>query len=132
MYRAWMRAAVTALAESDTTAARRALFGALRAGVGRPEVHAALAEMLRGRSPKFALLETKVLAFLVPEDFDVRLALLEGLLEARLDDVARREIGALEKSRPDRAGDPALAAMRATLAGRAPAAGGIAVLPGRR
>lgn len=132
MYRAWMRAAVTALAESDTTAARRALFGALRAGVGRPEVHAALAEMLRGRSPKFALLETKVLAFLVPHDFDVRLALLEGLLEARLDDVARREVAALEESRPDRAGDPALAAIRATLAGRAPAAGGIAVLPGRR
>lgn len=73
-----------------------------------------------------------MLAFLAPGDFDARLALLEGLLEARLDDVARREVAALEQSHPDRAGDASLARIRAILEARAPARGGIAVLPGRR
>lgn len=132
MYRAWMRGAVTALAEGDTTGARRGLFGALRAGVGRPEVHAALAEMLRGRSPKFALLETKVTAFLAPGDFDARAALVAGLVEARLDDVARGELAALKAAHPARAGEATIALLERTLAGRAPAAGGVAVLPGRR
>jgi len=132
MYRAWMRGAVTALADGDTTGARRALFGALRSGIGRPEVHAALAEILRGRSPKFALLEAKVTAFLVPGDFDARLALTAGLVDARLDDVARRELEALVAEQPARAGDATIAQLRRTLADRAPAAGGVAVLPGRR
>lgn len=132
MYRAWMRGAVTALDEGDTTGARRALFGALRAGVGRPEVHAALAEMLRGRSSKFALLETKVTAFLLPGDFDARAALIEGLVEARLDDAARGELEALRTEIPARAGDATIARLERTLAARAPASGGVAVLPGRR
>ena len=132
MYRAWMRGAVTALADGDTTGSRRSLFGALRSGVGRPEVHAALAELLRGRSPKFALLEAKVTAFLMPADFGARLALVEGLVDARLDDVARRELGALVAANPRRANDATIARLERTLAARAPAAGGIAVLPGPR
>lgn len=126
MYRAWMRGAVTALAEGDTTGARRCLFGALRSGVGRPEVHAALAEMLRGRSPKFALLESKVTAFLLPGDRSARADFVAGLVDARLDDVARRELASAGRAWP---GDTTLARLAATLAERTPGAGGVATLP---
>lgn len=129
MYRAWMRGAVTALADGDTTGARRALFGALRAGVGRPEVHAALAELLRGRSPKFALLESRVTAFLLPADRTARTELLAGLVAARLDDPARRELAALTRTHPAWRTDSTIAALAATLAGRTPGAGGVATLP---
>jgi len=108
MYRAFMRGASTALTEGDSTGARRALFGALRAGIGRPEVHAALAELLRGRSPKFALLETKVLVFLAPGDRAARAALVSGLVAARLDNAARRELEKLREEDPGWAEDTTL------------------------
>lgn len=111
MYRAFMRGASTALADGDSTGARRALFGALRAGIGRPEVHAALAELLHGRSPKFALLETKVLVFLVPRDRAARAALVSGLIAARLDHAARRELESLGEADPGWEQDTTLAGL---------------------
>jgi hypothetical protein len=132
MYRAWIRAAVTALDEGDTTAARRRLFSAVRAGIGRPEAHVALAELLRGRSTKFSLLETQVTVYLKPLDPMARRELLAGLVTARLDEPARRELAALLAMDPAAATDTAVARLRATLSARAPGAGGVAVLPGRR
>lgn len=129
MYAAWMRASATALAAGDSTEARRRLFEALRAGIGRPEVHAALAELLRGRSPKFALLETKVTAFLAPADRGARTALVAGLVAARLDDAARGELAALAAADPGWVADTTLARLERTLSARAPGAGGVAVLP---
>lgn len=129
MYAAWMRASATALAAGDSTAARRRLFEALRAGVGRPEVHAGLAALLHARSPKFALLETKVAATLVPGDFATRLALVRGLAGARLDDFALRELAAIESRWPEAAADTTLARLRRTLSAHAPRTGGVAVLP---
>jgi hypothetical protein len=129
LYRAWLRAAVTALAEGDTTQARRRLFSALRSGIGRPEVHAALAELLRSRSWKFSLLETKVTVFLKPADRLARAELVAGLAAARLDEPARRELAALKALDPAWAADTALAGLDRTLAGPSPGPGGVAVLP---
>lgn len=129
MYRAWMRGAVTALAEGDTTGVRRCLFGALRSGVGRPEVHAALAELLRGRSPKFALLESKVTAFLLPGDLSARAALVSGLLAARLDDPARQELAAIAATRSEWKSDTTITRLEAQLAARTPGVRGVATLP---
>ena len=129
MYRAFMRGASTALADGDSTGARRALFGALRAGIGRPEVHAALAELLRGRSPKFALLETKVLVFLAPGDRAARAALVSGLVAARLDHAARHELERLRKEDPAWAEDTTLARLARSLSSGAGDASGAAALP---
>ena len=131
-YRAWMRAAVTSLAEGDTTAARRQLFAALRAGIGRPEVHAGLAELLRARSAKFSLLETKVTTYLKPLDLEARRDLVAGLVAARLDDAARRELDGIMKADPGWRRDTALVRLSETVAARAPGAGGVPVLPFRR
>lgn len=131
MYRAWLRAAVTALADGDSTTARRHLFAALRAGIGRPEVHVALADLLRGRSAKFSLLETQVTAYLKPLDTTVRGELVAGLAAARLDDAARRELAALQRIDPSWPADTTLVRLDRLLGGRAPGAGGVAVLPWR-
>jgi hypothetical protein len=129
MYRAFMRGASTALSDGDSTGARRALFGALRAGIGRPEVHAALAELLRGRSPKFALLENKVLVFLAPGDRAARAALVSGLVAARLDNAARQELDRLRDEDPGWAQDTTLARLARTFGTRG--ASGAAALGGR-
>lgn len=117
-YVTWLRAARTALDEGDTTATRRALFEAMRCGIGRPEAHAVLGELLRGRSPKFALLETKVATRLSPEDWLARRDLVSGLLDARLDAQAETELAALRRIHPDFANDAVAAQLERTLTAR--------------
>lgn len=117
-YVTWLRAARTALDEGDTTATRRALFEAMRAGIGRPEAHAVLGELLRARSPKFALLETKVATRLMPNDWLARRDLVAGLLAARLDDQAEAELAALRRIHPDWQGDVTAAQLERELHAR--------------
>lgn len=128
-YRAWIRGAVTALETADTVAALRALQGAVRAGIGRPEVHAARADLLRGRNEKFALLETKVTSFLKPLDREARRDLVAGLVAARLDDQARRALDDARRVDPAWRADTALARLAAIVDARSPGAGGVAILP---
>ncbi|MFN8586674.1 MAG: hypothetical protein U0704_02645 [Candidatus Eisenbacteria bacterium] len=118
MHVAWLRAARTALDEGDSTAARRALFDAMKAGIGRPEAHAVLGELLRARSPKFALLETLVATRLQPNDWLARRDLVAGLLDARLDERAAQELAVLMRIHPDAQGDPVLAQIEHTLRAR--------------
>ena len=109
MYRAWLRAARTALADRDTVTARRDLMNAVRAGIGRPEAHAALGEVLggplagalTGPLAKYALLETRVAAYLNPQDWLARRDLVQGLAAARLDQPARHELETLERILPE-------------------------------
>jgi len=126
MYRAWMRAADSSLDAGDTTAARRQLFEAIRAGIGRPEAHAGLGELLRGRSDKFALLETKVTAFLKPNDWLARRDMAEGLTAAHLDDAAWRALDALRAIYPEWRSDSIVVRVAGTLEGRAPATRAVA------
>ncbi len=114
----WLRAARGALDEGDTTSAKRALFEAMKAGIGRPEPHAVLGELLREKSPKFALLETLVAARLQPSDWLARRALVAGLIDARLDERAGTELAALRRIHPNWAGDPIAAGLERTLAAR--------------
>ncbi len=126
LYARGMREAATALASGDSTAARRRLFEALRAGIGRPEVHAALAELLRRRNAKFGLLETKVTAWLAPEDPGARVALVQGLADVGLTERALHEAGAARRRWPD---DTTFARLQATLSARAPGAHGVETVP---
>lgn len=115
---AHLRAAKTALDAGDTTSAKRALFDAMKAGIGRPEPHAVLGELLRAKSPKFALLETLVATRLQPDDWRARRDLVAGMLEARLDDRAATELAALRRIHPNWSGDPIAAGLERTLAAR--------------
>ncbi len=121
-----MREAATALLARDSTAARRDLYQALRAGIGRPEVHAALVELLRPRSAKFALLETKVTARLAPGDPDARLALVRGLVDVGLDERAAHELADARRRWP---ADTVFARLDATLKDRRPGAHGVEIVP---
>jgi hypothetical protein len=96
---AWMlemRRARQALNDDrDTLAARRALAAAIRAGIGHPEPHAVLGQLLLRDDPKFAILELKVAAFLKPDDWVTRRDLALGLSQAGMDDDARLQMAQL-------------------------------------
>jgi hypothetical protein len=94
-YDANLLAARDALLAADTLAARRRLFEAIRAGIGRPEAHGALGELLEPRQLKYGLLELKVAAFLNPRDIRARHHLVRGLVEVRLDEAARAALAEL-------------------------------------
>jgi hypothetical protein len=94
-YAAAMVAARDSLFAGDSLSARRHLFEAIRAGMGRPEAHGALGELLERHQLKYALLELKVAAFLNPRDVRARRDLVVGLVTVRLDDAARRELEGL-------------------------------------
>jgi hypothetical protein len=94
-YDAAMVAARDALFAADTLSARRHLFEAIRAGMGRPEAHGALGELLERQQLKYALLELKVAAYLNPRDVRARRDLVVGLVTVRLDDVARQQLEGL-------------------------------------
>ena len=66
---------------ADTLTARRRLFEAIRAGIGRPEAHGALGDLLQRRQLKYGLLELKVAAFLNPRDLRARQTELQLYLE---------------------------------------------------
>lgn len=110
-----MSEARDALLAADTLGARRRVFEAIRAGIGRPEAHGALGELLEPRQLKYALLEAKVAAFLNPLDLRARHQLVRGLVEVRLDDAAREAFDELARVEPGWARDSTLAAARRAL-----------------
>ena len=114
-YAASMVAARDALLAADTLTARRRLFEAIRAGIGRPEAHGALGELLQHRQLKYGLLELKVAAFLNPRDLRARHDLVRGLVEVRLDEAARAAFEELARVDPGWARDSTLAHARRTL-----------------
>lgn len=107
-----------ALLSADTLAARRKLFEAIRAGIGRPEAHGALGELLAPKQPKYALLEAKVATFLNPNDLRAHHQLVRGLVEVRLDEAAQGAFETLSRVEPGWARDSTLAAVRRTLDAR--------------
>jgi hypothetical protein len=121
-YAAAMVAARDALLSADTLAARRRLFEAIRAGIGRPEAHGALGDLLRRRQLKYGLLELKVATFLNPRDLLARRDLARGLVEVRFDEAAREVFDDLARVDPGWDDDSTLAAARRTLDRRAGAA----------
>ncbi len=102
----------------DTLAARRQLAEAIRWGIGRPEGHAVLGELLRGSHPKYGLLELRIACYLKPQDWRARRELLAGLVEMRLDHLAREELETLDRHYIGSASDSVIARARSTLAGR--------------
>jgi hypothetical protein len=120
-YEARLVAARDALMARDTLEARRRLFEAIHSGMGRPEAHGALGELLERRQLKYALLELKVAAFLNPRDLRARRDLVAGLVEVRIDEPARRELEALARDAPLWAGDSALVQARREMARRSQA-----------
>jgi hypothetical protein len=115
-----MVAARDALLAGDSLAARRRLFEAIRLGIGRPEAHGALGELLEGEQLKYALLELKVAGFLNPRDLRARHHLIRGLVEVRLDDAAREALAALTADEPGWARDSLLTAAVRTMNERSP------------
>jgi hypothetical protein len=98
---AHLRAAHNALIDGDSLEARRHLIRAIEFGMGRPEGHAALGDLLLAERPKYATLEHKVASWLKPNDWMSRRSLVLGLADARLDDQARHEFEALAKVYPE-------------------------------
>ena len=115
LYTTRMSEARDLLLKADTLGARRKLFEAIRAGIGRPEAHGALGELLETRQLKYALLEAQVATFLNPHDIRAHHSLVRGLVEVRLDEAARAAFARLEQAEPAWAGDSTLAAARRTL-----------------
>jgi hypothetical protein len=114
-YDAEMVAARDALLGRDSLSARRHLFAAIRSGMGRPEAHGALGELLERQQLKYGLLELKVASFLNPRDLRARRHLFTGLVEVRLDDAARRELDALKRLDPSWDSDSTVARARRKL-----------------
>jgi hypothetical protein len=114
-YDAAMVGARDALSAGDTLTARCRLFEAIRNGIGRPEAHGALGELMEGRQIKYALLELGVAALLNPRDLRARHHLVRGLVAVRLDDAARSALTSLSRDEPGWASDTTLAAAWRTL-----------------
>ena len=128
---AWLRKAKGSLEDGDTLQARRQLVESIRCGIGKPEGHAMLGFLLRGVNAKYALLETKVAADLNPTDWLARRDLVAGLVAARLDEPATRELARLHSSLPNWRDDSTSVALAATLAARSMPSHGIAVFGAR-
>lgn len=106
---AHLRAARNALFEdADTVNAKRHLAKAIEYGIGRPEAHAVLGELLLPDQPKYALLELKTAAWLKPDDWLVRRTFVAALERARLDEPARRELTSLKQIYPEWRSDSVL------------------------
>ena len=106
------------LARGDTLAARRHLLESIRAGIGRPEAHAALGDLLWARRSRYGLLELKVAARLDARDWRSRRDLFVGLVDARLDAPAREVLAELQTVYPEWRSDPALRESVETLEAR--------------
>jgi hypothetical protein len=122
----WLRKAKGSLEDGDTLRARRQLVEAVRSGIGYPEAHAMLGLLLQRVNSKYALLETKVAAELKPEDWLARRDLAAGLVEARLDEPAARELARFELERPAWRDDSVAVHLEARLHARALPANGVA------
>jgi hypothetical protein len=118
-----MRKARTALIENrDTLDARRELLQAIEYGIGRPDAHAVLGQLLSAERPKYAMLELKVATWLQPNNVEARRDLLVGLSAARLDDAARRELSTLMDLYPEWRSDSMVVRARRDLDRRSPGA----------
>lgn len=126
-----MRVARQALVDvGDTLLAKRMLSIAIENGIGRPEAHAVLGDLLMEENPKYALLELKVATWLKPDDWLARRELLAGLVAMRLDEQARAQLEPLRRSHPTFDRDTALARTLATLDARLGPAAGVAAFAG--
>jgi hypothetical protein len=123
----WLRKAKGSLEDGDTLQARRQLVEAVRCGIGHPEAHAMLGLLLERVNAKYALLETKVAAELNPADWLARRDLAAGLVAARLDEPAARELARFQRQRPAWRDDSVAVRIAARLAERRPPESGIAV-----
>lgn len=123
----WLRKARGSLIDGDTLKARRELIEAVRSGMGYPEAHAMLGLLLQNVNAKYALLETKVAADLNPGDWLARRDLVSGLIDARLDDAATRELERLKQALPAWRDDSTTVALEARLVVRQAPASGVAV-----
>ena len=112
-----LRLAHDALDESDSLRARRELAQALHFGIGRPEAHAVLGELLVPNQPKYAMLELTVAVWLKPNDWIARRALALALGNAHLDQSAARELDALKPLYPEWREDPLVAQLERRLNG---------------
>jgi len=109
----------------DTLQARRHLALAIDHGIGQPVPHAVLGPLLMPARPKYGMLELKVASWLKPDDWLARRDLFIGLVDARLDERARRELAVLDRIHPLASADTALVEARRRLAQRAPDRAGI-------
>lgn len=123
----WLLAVKTARLElvtvHDTLAARRLLSDAIWKGIGLPQAHGMLGELLLARQPKYGMLELKVTCSLNPDDYLARRSLVDALVQARLDDAARRQLAELVARRPEMRDDAIVTRARATLERRGAEAG---------
>ena len=122
----WLRRARGSLEDGDTLQARRQLIEAVRSGIGHPEPHAVLGLLLQKVNAKYALLETKVAAELKPEDWLASRDLLEGLVAARLDEQAAKQLAKLQRILPAWQDDSVAVRLARQLEARRPAAGSVA------
>jgi len=110
---AHLRAAHNALVDGDTLEARRHLITANEYGMGRPEAHAVLGELILNAAPsptlKYGLMELKVASWLNPRDWWARRNLVVGLARVRLEDAVARELESLVIDHPDAANDTTVA-----------------------
>lgn len=112
VWSAHLRTAHNALTDGDTLESRRQLVKAIEYGIGRPEAHAVLGELMVPRAAKYGLLELKVASWLNPRDWWARRHLVAGLANVRLDDSAAREFEALLRDFPDLERDSLLSEAR--------------------
>ena len=118
-----MRLARTLLLDHrDTLEARRNLAIAIRSGIGRPEAHAVLGDLMLQERPKYGLLELKIAASLNPSDWVARRGIVQGLIAVQLDDLARQELAELKRIEPNWERDPIVTAATTLLERRASAA----------
>ena len=129
---AHLRAAHNALVDGDSLTSRRELAMAIRSGIGRPEAHAVLGELLLARQPKYAMMELSVATWLKPVDWEARRALTLALFDARLEAPAARHLERLKRDLPGWATDRALARVDSALASHAAPAEPGAGLPAER
>lgn len=116
---AHLREAHNALVDGDSLASRRQLAMAIRSGIGRPEAHAVLGELLLARQPKYAMMELSVATWLKPADWVARRALVLALFDARLDPPASRHLERLKQDLYGWEKDPRLAHADSVLGARA-------------
>src|SRR5213075_3075458 len=122
-----MRLARTLLLEKrDTLEARRNLAIAIRSGIGRPEAHAVLGDLMLQERPKYGLLELKIAASLNPRDWVAKRGIVQGLIAVQLDDLARKELEELKQIEPGWERDSIVTAATTFLEHRASAARSVA------
>lgn len=122
----WLRKARGSLEDGDTLQARRELVEAVRCGIGHPEPHAMLGWLLQRVNAKYALLETRVAVELKPNDWLARRDLVEGLVAARLDEPATRQLQRLQSILPTWREDSVVVRLARELESRRPAPGSVA------